>query len=69
MIDGEPHVVSGVGQGRDAKDAESDAKKRAAMNTGLGLDLWAQDEYWLDKAYGSTVQEEDYDDETHRPFE
>ena len=35
--------------GINAKHAESDAFKRCAMKTGLGLHLWAGDEYYLDK--------------------
>lgn len=47
-IDNDVVVVSGVGQGRDMKSAESDAIKRAAMNVGLGLHLWVDpDEYFL----------------------
>ncbi len=47
-VDGREVSVSGVGQGRDVKTAESDAMKRAAMNLGVGLHLWAQDNYFLD---------------------
>ena len=35
--------------GTNAKHAESDAFKRCAMKIGLGLHLWAGDEYYLDK--------------------
>ena len=35
--------------GINAKHVESDAFKRCAMKTGLGLHLWAGDEYYLDK--------------------
>ena len=48
-IDGRQTTVDGVGQGSDAKSAESDALKRAAMNTGVNLELWGQDKYFLDK--------------------
>ena len=33
----------------NAKHAESDAFKRCAMKVGLGLHLWAGEEYYLDK--------------------
>jgi hypothetical protein len=36
--------------GARAKDAASDAIKRCAMRLGLGLHLWCQDHYFLDKA-------------------
>ena len=35
--------------GANAKHAESDAFKRCAMKLGLGLHLWAGEEYYLDK--------------------
>ena len=35
--------------GRNAKDAASDALKRCWMRLGLGLHLWSQGEYFLDK--------------------
>ena len=35
--------------GSNAKHAESDAFKRCAMKLGLGLHLWAGEEYYLDK--------------------
>ena len=47
IVDGQSVVVQGVGQGRDMKNAESDALKRAAMKIGVGLELWAQGGYWL----------------------
>ncbi len=50
-VDGVPVEVAGIGTGRDAKKAESDALKRAAMKVGVGLELWAQDAYWLDKQW------------------
>ena len=46
-IDGQEYSVAGVGSDKDAKKAESDALKRAAMKAGLGLELWAQEHYWL----------------------
>lgn len=36
--------------GQRLKDAMSDALKRCAMRIGVGLHLWAQDNYYLDKA-------------------
>lgn len=49
-VDGEYRTVAGAGQGRDYKTAESDALKRAACKLGMGLHLWAQDEYWLEQS-------------------
>ncbi len=75
MLEIDNHVVEvdGVGQGRDAKNAESDAIKRAAMKVGLGLDLWAQDGYWLDRAEGwgpdDTVPHDGTEGHDERPFE
>ena len=48
-VDGEEYQVDGIGSDKDAKKAESDALKRAAMKVGLGLELWAGGSYWLDK--------------------
>lgn len=47
VIDDRQVTVQGVGQGKDMKNASSDAIKRAAMNIGVGLELWAQGGYWL----------------------
>ena len=44
--------------GRNLKDASSDAIKRCAMRVGLGLHLWSQDDHFLDKQL-----EKDDDDE------
>ncbi len=59
-IDGEKTVTEEVGDvenpqskktnGARAKDASSDALKRCAMRRGLGLHLWAQENYFLDRA-------------------
>jgi hypothetical protein len=57
-IDGKPVVIREVGDvehptsnaGQNAKSASSDALKRCAMRIGLGLSLWAQDNFYLDKA-------------------
>jgi hypothetical protein len=38
------------GDGERLKHATSDALKRAAMRLGLGLHIWAQGNYFLDKA-------------------
>jgi len=59
VIDGTPVVIREVGDvehpgagnaGGNAKAAASDAIKRCAARLGLGLHLWAQDNYYLDKA-------------------
>ena len=57
VIDGKPVVVEEVGDcesphnwphdGARAKDAFSDAYKRCAMRLGVGLHLWAQDDFYL----------------------
>jgi hypothetical protein len=57
-IDGRPVVIREVGDvehptsnaGQNAKSASSDALKRCAMRLGLGLHLWGQENYYLDKA-------------------
>jgi hypothetical protein len=57
-IDGQTVVIDEVGEcerpgqneGLNVKNAVSDAVKRCAMRTGLGLSLWAQGTYILDKA-------------------
>ena len=49
-IDGREVTVEGVGEGSDLKSAESDALKRAARMCGVGLHLWSQDLYRLDRA-------------------
>lgn len=41
-LDGVARVVDGVGQGRDAKNASTDAFSRACAFLGLGLHLWCQ---------------------------
>ncbi|MAE32951.1 MAG: hypothetical protein CL493_01335 [Actinobacteria bacterium] len=56
-VDGKLVTVTSIGDvehdqkndGSNAKHAESDAFKRCAMKLGLGLHLWAGDEYYLDK--------------------
>ena len=57
-VDGREVVVREVGDvehptsnaGQNAKSAASDALKRCAARLGLGLHLWAGDNYYLDKA-------------------
>lgn len=59
-IDGEEVTVEEAGDcddphnwatdGQRLKDAMSDAIKRCAMRLGLGLHLWAQEDYFLDKS-------------------
>jgi hypothetical protein len=64
-IDGKEVTVAGIGtdqnnKGKDdgdiIKEMESDALKRAAKNIGVGLHLWAQQQYFL-----STQLAEDHD--------
>ncbi|HEY7823679.1 MAG TPA: Rad52/Rad22 family DNA repair protein, partial [Acidimicrobiia bacterium] len=40
----------GANNGANLKNAASDALKRCAMRLGVGLHLWSQDNYYLDKA-------------------
>jgi hypothetical protein len=71
-IDGRVVTVQEVGdcerpdnwptQGARLKDAESDAIKRCAMRIGLGLHLWSQGDYFLDRQLAK--QEGGGDDET-----
>lgn len=58
-IDGRAVFVTEVGDvehpdpknnGSNLKNAASDALKRCAMRLGVGLHLWSQDNYYLDKA-------------------
>lgn len=59
-VDGVVHVIDeagGVenagmkdGDGERLKHAISDALKRCAMRLGLGLHIWAQDAYFMDRA-------------------
>lgn len=41
-VDGIDRVLDGIGQGRDAKTASTDAFSRACAFLGLGLHLWCQ---------------------------
>jgi len=73
-VDGRTVAVEGAGDceqphnwphdGARLKDAESDAIKRAAMRLGVGLHLWAQEDFFL---YDYLVKQED-GDELERPF-
>jgi hypothetical protein len=64
-IDGQTTVIDEIGEcerpgqndGLNAKNAVSDAVKRCAMRIGLGLELWCQETYVLDKALAT--KEED----------
>lgn len=66
VIDGETVVIDEIGEcerpsandGLNAKNAVSDAVKRCAMRVGLGLELWCQETYVLDKAL-AREQEDD----------
>ena len=58
MVDGDFVTITEIGDvehpgannGSSAKAASSDALKRCAMRLGVGLHLWSQDNYYLDKA-------------------
>jgi hypothetical protein len=45
------------GDGERLKHATSDALKRCAMRLGLGLSIWAQQSYFLDRALDKRDQE------------
>ena len=70
-IDGQPVVIDEIGEcerpgandGLNAKNAVSDAVKRCAMRVGLGLELWCQETYVLDKALAREQEEGDSDAE------
>lgn len=65
LIDGMVTVVDEIGEcerpgqndGLNAKNAVSDAVKRCAMRVGLGLELWCQETYVLDKALAREQEE------------
>jgi hypothetical protein len=56
-IDGDTVVIDEVGEcerpgqndGLNVKNAVSDAVKRCSMRVGLGLELWCQETYVLDR--------------------
>ena len=64
-IDGETVTIDEIGEverpgpsdGLNAKNAVSDGVKRCAMRVGLGLHLWAQDTYVLDRALTPATSE------------
>jgi hypothetical protein len=49
----------GANEGANLKNAVSDATKRCAMRVGLGLHLWAQQTYVLDKALNKKYGQEE----------
>jgi hypothetical protein len=57
VIDGQQYVIEeagdverpGANNGANLKNAVSDAVKRCAMRVGVGLHLWSQENYVLDK--------------------
>lgn len=67
-VDGEPWWAEEVGDCEDphnwphdgarAKDAFSDAYKRCAMRLGVALHLWAQQDFYIDKALAVVQPEE-----------
>lgn len=70
QIDGQTVVIEeagdverpGANNGANAKNAVSDAIKRCAMRVGVGLHLWSQDNYVLDKLAQSDSAEQEEDD-------
>jgi len=69
-IDGKTVVIEEAGDverpggnnGSNAKNAVSDAVKRCAMRVGVGLHLWSQENYVLDKLAQSDSAEQEEDD-------
>lgn len=65
FIDGETYIIEEIGEverpgpsdGLNAKNATSDGVKRCAMRVGLGLSLWAQESYVLDKALNNKKED------------
>ena len=66
-IDDEPYVIEEIGteenpqmhnDAENLKNAASDAYKRCAMRLGVGLHLWAQDSYYLDKALAKQEEQQ-----------
>jgi len=64
-VDGRTVAISEVGDvegaaaqsdGANAKEASSDALKRCAMRLGLGLHLWSQGDYFLDRQLAKAEQ-------------
>jgi hypothetical protein len=66
MVDGDFVTITEVGDvehpsGNNAtnlKNAASDAIKRCAMRLGVGLSLWSQENYYLDKALAKRMPKE-----------
>lgn len=66
-IDGEKVVIEeagdverpGANNGANAKNAVSDAVKRCAMRVGVGLHLWSQENYVLDRMAQDDEKDED----------
>jgi len=66
-IDGRRVSVTEVGDverpgdnnGSNLKNASSDALKRCAMRLGIGLHLWSQENYYLDKALAKRQEKND----------
>jgi len=66
-IDGDFITITEVGDvehpsannGSNLKNAASDALKRCAARIGLGTHLWAQDNYYLDKALAKRLPQDD----------
>jgi len=67
MVDGDFVTITEVGDvehpgtnnASNLKNASSDALKRCAMRLGVGLHLWSQDNYYLDKALAKREPEPD----------
>ena len=49
----------GTNNASNLKNASSDALKRCAMRLGVGLHLWSQDNYYLDKALAKRREADD----------
>jgi hypothetical protein len=66
-IDGQCVRITEVGDvehpspnnGSNLKNAASDALKRCAMRIGVGLHLWSQENYYLDKALAKRIEADD----------
>ena len=70
MIDGDFVTITEVGDvehpsgnnGTNLKNAASDGIKRCAMRLGVGLSLWSQENYYLDKALAKRLPKDDDDE-------
>lgn len=49
----------GTNNGSNLKNAASDAIKRCAMRLGVGLSLWSQENYYLDKALAKRLPKDE----------